>query len=268
MENQAVLQDRLLVVDDEKANVDLLCRFLTREGYDVSGVFNGEQALARISLWLPDLILLDVKMPVMDGLSVCEKLRSDVATRSIPIILLSAHNALEDRLRGLRIGVDDYIGKPFDLEEIKERLKNTLQRRRWDLSTHPLTHLPGSPVIEDEVRRRLRQKKTFAFAYLDLDSFKAYNDVYGYEAGDKVIKCLATFLITAAKEVPDAFAGHVGGDDFIFISTLDHMREAMATLVRQFDIERDFFYNAQDLARGSIQTKNRQGKECTFRCFR
>jgi PleD family two-component response regulator len=257
---------RVLVVDDEKSNVELLCRCLNQEGYEVAAAYNGQEALASVNASAPDLILLDVLMPVLDGLSVCQRLRSEFATRSMPIILLSARNTLEDRLKGLRAGVDDYIGKPFDLEEIKARLEGALRRRRWDLSSHPLTHLPGGPAIEEEVWKRLRIGDPFAFAYIDVDHFKAYNDVYGYEAGDKVIKRLGALLIEAVKGAPDgcAFAGHVGGDDFVFITTIEHMTQIMPAIADGFDGERQTFYHLVDFERGTIQTKNRQGEMQVF----
>src|ERR1035437_1825209 len=123
----------ILIVDDEKTNVEVLTRFMNREGYDTAASCNGREALEAISRSVPDLILLDVIMPVMDGLAVCQKLRMDFMTRSIPIIFLSARNELEDRLKGLRAGVDDYMGKPFELEEVKVRLESALTRRQWDL---------------------------------------------------------------------------------------------------------------------------------------
>ena len=257
---------RVLVVDDEKSNVQLLSRFLNRGGYDVATACNGREALERVSESVPDLVLLDVRMPVMDGLAVCQKLRSDFATRSLPIILLTALNTLKDKLKGLRLGVDDYIGKPFDLEEVQARLEGVLQRRRWDLSSHPLTRLPGSPAIEDEVWKRLKIGSPFAFAYIDVDNFKAYNDVYGYEAGDKVIKRLASLLMEAVKFAPNgcAFAGHVGGDDFVFLSIVDHMEAAMPRIAKNFDAQREAMYHREDLERGALQTKDRQGQVKAF----
>jgi diguanylate cyclase (GGDEF)-like protein len=239
---------------------------LNKGGYDVDTACNGQEALQRVSEMAPDLILLDVVMPVMDGLTVCQKLRADITTRSLPIILLTARNTLEDKLKGLGTGVDDYISKPFDLEELQARLEGALERRRYDLSSHPLTHLPGSPAIEDEVWNRLRIGDPFTFAYIDIDNFKAYNDVYGYEAGDKAIKNLGTILIDVVKLAPQgcAFAGHVGGDDFVFISTLDHMKIVLPQIAERFDALRETLYNREDLDLRTIRTKDRQGQERSF----
>jgi PleD family two-component response regulator len=260
------LRERILIVDDEPTTIQVLTRFLTREGYAVVTASNGEEALRQIQQVKPDLVLLDVTMPILDGLSVCRRLRQDYLTRSLPIILVTGRDTLNDRLSGIRVGIDDYITKPFDLEEVKARLENVLQRRRWDLWSHPLTHLPGSPAIEEEVRKWLRHGSLFAFAYIDIDYFKAFNDIYGYDAGDKVIKDLSVLLLEAVKGSPDgrAFTGHVGGDDFVFLSTIDHMKQCLPRLAEAFDARRAQYYRPDDFKRGGLQTKNRRGEEKAF----
>jgi PleD family two-component response regulator len=227
-----------LIVDDEKTNVAVLSRFLSQRGYATDSAFNGAQALEKITKSQPDVLLLDVLMPVMDGLTVCRTLRADVATQSLPIILVTARTAIDDRITGLKAGVDDYIAKPFDLDEVEARLEGALKRRRLDLSSNPLTHLPGSPTIEEEVWKRLRMGFPFAFAYLDIDQFKAYNDVYGYEAGDKVIKRLGTIMSQAVKRSPtDAtVAGHIGGDDFVLIADVNYMKSIIPRIAVAFDV--------------------------------
>jgi diguanylate cyclase (GGDEF)-like protein len=254
-------RERILIVDDEPATIQLLTRYLTREGYAVVTASNGQEALQQIQASKPDLVLLDVTMPVLDGLSVCRQLRQDYLTRSLPIILVTGRDTLNDRLSGVRVGIDDYITKPFDLVEVKARLEGVLQRRQWDLWSHPLTHLPGSPAIEEEVRKWLRRQDTFAFAYIDIDHFKAFNDIYGYDAGDKVIKDLSVLLVEKIKGSPQsgAFAGHVGGDDFVFLTRPEHMKTVMPEVAAEFDLRRSHYYNAEDLAHGCLSTKNRQG---------
>jgi diguanylate cyclase (GGDEF)-like protein len=145
-------------------------------------------------------------------------------------------------------------------------VKGALERRRWDLWSHPLTRLPGSPAIEEEVRQRLLDDSPFAFAYLDIDFFKAYNDVYGYEAGDRVIKDLSLLLIEAVEGASGdrAFVGHVGGDDFVLLAAIDPMKTVLPRIARAFDAKRNIYYHPPDLERGAIQTKSRQGQERLF----
>ena len=257
---------RILIVDDEPSVVQVVSRFLGREGYQADSASNGEEALAKIRLDIPDVLLLDVKMPVLDGLSVCQRLRADFHTRGLPIVLLTGNGAVEDRLQGFKTGADDYLTKPFYLDELKIRVEGALQRRRWDQGTHPLTHLPGSPAIEEEVRRRLALGEPFAFAYIDIDHFKSYNDAYGYESGDRVIKEVADSLIESAVG-PDAakgFPAHVGGDDFVFIAPIEAMRESLPEIAARFDARREAHYRQDDLAAGSIRCKNRRGEVQEF----
>ena len=227
-------------MDDDPTVIQLVSRFLKREGYSVLSAVNGREALDTILKEKPDVVLLDVTMPVLDGLSVCRTMRADFRMRGTPIILLTGNLTREDRIEGYKTGADDFLTKPFNLDELKIRIDGALHRRRWDQGTHPLTHLPGSPGIEEEVRRCLFLGDPFAFAYIDIDQFKAFNDAYGYEAGDRVIKELAESLIQSAIQIDTriAFPGHIGGDDFVFIAPIEVMKAVLPRIVDRFDRER------------------------------
>ncbi len=265
-EGDAPRATRILVVDDEPTVVQIISRFLGREGYHADCAVNGEEALAKIREQMPDVLLLDVKMPVLDGLSVCRAMRADFRTRGLPIILLTGNGGLEDRLQGYKTGADDFLTKPFNLDELKIRVEGALQRRHWDQGTHPLTHLTGSPGIEEEVRRRLGLGEPFAFAYIDIDHFKAFNDVYGYEAGDRVIKEVADSMIQSAIEshTRKGFPGHIGGDDFVLIAPIEDMKEILPEITERFDAQRLAHYRPEDRERGTTRCKNRRGQEQQF----
>jgi diguanylate cyclase (GGDEF)-like protein len=259
------MKTRVLVVDDEPINRRLLTRTLEDVGYNVICANEGRSALKLLEKSIPDLILLDIYMPGPDGLSICRELRQNFRTKSVPIILLTAHGTARDRVEGFRNGADDYITKPFDLQELKVRINGTLTRRRWDLASQPLTSLPGSPAIAEEVNHRLHAGIPFAFAYIDIDQFKAYNDTYGYDAGDKVIRMLATSLVEAAQcQNTGAFPGHVGGDDFVLLGPIESLKLAMNDVARLFDSSRGRFYRREDLHRGHIVSINRQGVSQRF----
>jgi PleD family two-component response regulator len=257
---------RILVVDDEPTVIQMVTRYLGGSGYLLDSATNGQEALQKVHRRAPDVLLLDVSMPVIDGLSVCRNLRQDFRTKGLPIILLTAKISLEDRLKGYKSGADDYVIKPFDLDELKVRIEGALERRRWDQGTHPLTHLPGSPGIEEEVRRLLEKGGPFAFAYIDIDNFKAYNDSYGYDAGDKIIKEVADSLIESAvaSNLRMGFPGHVGGDDFVLIAPLEAMKLILPEIADGFDIRRYAHYPPEDRERGTTRCKNRRGEEQEF----
>jgi diguanylate cyclase (GGDEF)-like protein len=263
---EASKTSRILVVDDEPAVIQLVSRYLGRAGYDLDSASNGQEALQKVHRRAPDVLLLDIKMPVVDGLSVCRTLRQDFRTKGLPIILLTAKMSLEDRLCGYQSGADDYMVKPFDLDELKVRVEGALERRRWDQGAHPLTHLPGSPGIEEEVRRRLEKSAPFAFAYIDIDNFKAYNDAYGYDAGDRIIKEVADSLIESAvaSNLRMGFPGHVGGDDFVFIGPIEALKLILPEVTDGFDARRYAHYSSEDRERGSTRCKNRRGEVQEF----
>lgn len=256
----------ILVVDDEPVNRRLLERYLTGAGYSVRLAEDGKQALRQVSERPPDLMLVDIAMPLLDGLSFCRLMRDNLATRAIPIILVTAKNPHESRIRGFAAGADDFMDKPFELDELKVRIEGALKRRRWSLLIQPLTRLPSSPALEEEVWKRLTLDLPWAFAYIDIDNFKAYNDVYGYERGDRVIKDLGNLLIEASLSSQDErpFPGHIGGDDFALVASPAHMERAVQALAAAFDAQRDRYYSPVDRERGVITTQNRRGKAQDF----
>jgi diguanylate cyclase (GGDEF)-like protein len=256
----------VLVVDDEPAVVQMVSRYLDNAGYSVETATDGRQALEKIRAHVPDAVLLDIKMPRLDGISVCRALRQDFRTRGLPVIFITAQMALSDRLHGYQSGADDYVVKPFDLAELKVRIEGALRRKRWDQWAHPLTGLPGSPGIEEEVRRRVLRSATFAFAYLDIDYFKSYNDAYGYDAGDRMIKMLAKSLVdsSVAEDMLMGFPAHIGGDDFALIAPPEAMAFILKNVTDQFDAQRDSYYSPDDLERHSVRSMGRTGKEQEF----
>jgi DNA-binding response OmpR family regulator len=248
-----------LVVDDDPIILCILEKALTRIGYLVTTATNASAALRRIDRSVPEVILTDMVMPGINGKSFCRRIRKNPKTSGVPIIMISTGTELEERLQGFRAGADDYITKPFDVLEVKARLDRLVVRNQHALSSNPLSHLPGNPSIELEANRRLADNRPFAFAYIDIDDFKAYNDVYGYQAGDRVIKDLARLLVTASSSTSAAaFVGHVGGDDFVIISTAEEMRAILKIVLASFDQEAGGYYTSKDRERGGLVTSNRQ----------
>jgi PleD family two-component response regulator len=216
--SEASSQAIILVADDEDAIVGLLQEALKSVSYDVLVAHDGEEALEQISHKTPDLVVLDVQMPKMDGYAVCKQIKSDMYLRHIPVLMLTSQAGVQSKITGLEQGADDYLTKPFEMEELLARIRTLLRRARIDLEANPLTRLPGNVTIENEIVYRIKNKSPFAVLYVDLNSFKAYNDVYGFVKGDDVIRETARLLRVVAE--PDGgFIGHIGGDDFIVITT-------------------------------------------------
>lgn len=254
---------RILVVDDEDDIRDVLRITLEGEGYEVSEATNGEEGLKAILAHAPDLVLLDYKMPRMTGLEVCAKIKKDLLLRHLPVIMVTGKGEIHDKIDGIDSGADDYIVKPFEPKELLARIRMVIRRTVRDLEANPLTRLPGNVSILNELSQRLASRKLFTVCYVDLDKFKTYNDTYGFEHGDEVIKETARILIRAVQDAgkPEDFIGHIGGDDFVIVSEVETSERIAAKVVELFDKSVPSFYNETDRAQGYIVAKDRQGVE-------
>jgi diguanylate cyclase (GGDEF)-like protein len=256
---------RILIADDLPDLLQALKDTLEREGFLVDAVADGEAALTAIRADPPDIAVLDLKMPRLNGFQVCRALREDPLLENLPVVILSASGSRENRIEGLDLGADDFIVKPVDIRELMARIRMILKRTRQGLDANPLTRLPGNLSIESRIERAIKDERPLAVLYVDLNQFKAYNDVYGYDAGDRVIKALARVLVDQLRAGGAIdFVGHIGGDDFIALSTPDRMEQAANKICSQFDAIVPSFYNAADRARGKIVAADRQGQTREF----
>jgi diguanylate cyclase (GGDEF)-like protein len=260
------MSESILVVDDDPDVARFVEVNLRSAGYDVNVASNGEEALERAVELRPDLVLLDVMMPKLDGFEVAQRLRRDPRTSASSIIMLTAKALSSDKVLGLSSGADDYIIKPFDPVELLARVKGTLRRAREMRALSPLTGLPGNIRIQEEIRRRVSENQPFALLYADLDHFKAYNDHYGFVRGDRAIQSLARLVTETVHEVagPEGFVGHVGGDDFVVIVGPTLATDVAHTLCQRFDDQVPHLYDSDDVARGGIDVKDRQGQPGRF----
>src|SRR4051794_24719318 len=231
------LMSTVLVVDDDVDIARFIEVNLRLEGFDVLVAHDGQEALEVIGDQLPDLALVDVMMPRIDGVELTRRLRSDPLTASLPVIMLTAKSLSVDKVVGLTAGADDYIIKPFDTLELIARVRSTLRRNAEMRAASPLTNLPGNTRIDDEIAHRINSGHPFAVCYLDIDNFKAFNDAYGFLRGDDAILALARALQRALLETgkPTPFLGHIGGDDFVVVCDVDQAEKLCARALELFD---------------------------------
>jgi len=252
---------KILIIDDSELMVRYVTDILFAAGYDVVSALNGTEGIRKVQEEKPDLVVLDVVMPEMNGFEVCKALRDDESNNLMPIIILTAQDNEDYKLTCLELGADDYITKPFNQRELLSRVNNTLKRIERNRRANPLTGLRGNTEIQSEINRRIAKKTGFSVIYADLDNFKAYNDVYGFASGDRAIKLTAD-IITYNVHLcgnPDDFIGHVGGDDFVVITVPDKDAEICRGIIREFDHKICELYSLQDREKGYIVTANRQG---------
>jgi diguanylate cyclase (GGDEF)-like protein len=252
-------RELVLVADDDEDIVRFVEVNLRLEGFDVATASNGEEALAAAYDLAPDLVLLDVMMPALDGYEVCQRLRNDSRTKHISIIMLTAKSLSADKVVGLTAGADDYMIKPFDPIELVARVKSALRRSREMRDVNPLTQLPGNVQVQEEVSRRVAKGDPFALVYIDLDNFKAFNDHYGFLRGDEAIKLLAQCIGSALDSVTEQnFLGHVGGDDFVVIVGPDASESLAGAIIDAWDRLVVDLYDEEDAKRGYIEVVDRK----------
>jgi len=255
------MPETILVVDDDPDIARFVEVNLRSAGYDVAVAADGEEALEKANEMRPDLVLLDVMMPRIDGFEVAQRLRRNPQTQNTSIIMLTAKALSTDKVLGLTAGADDYIIKPFAPIELLARVKGTLRRAKEMRNLSPLTGLPGNIRIQEEIERMVREGKPFSVLYSDLDNFKAYNDQKGFVRGDRMIQSAARIIQDAVVEMggPDAFVGHVGGDDFIAMTTPEVAEDVAKRICERFEQAKADFYEPEDIERGFVRIEDRKG---------
>lgn len=255
-------REKILTIDDDSDILDVLAITLS-DNYDVISASNGKEGLEMVRSKNPDLIITDYNMPVMSGPEFCKELRKDILFRHIPVIMLTGKGEVKDMVFGIEAGADDYIIKPFEPDTLLARIRMILRRTIMSLDANPLTRLPGNTSIMDELQARISSGKPFAVGYADLDKFKIYNDKYGFEKGDEVIRATARIIVENGNRIvgKDIFIGHIGGDDFVFICADEIANQLSEAILAEFDKTAPSFYNETDRTAGYITGKDRQGNE-------
>jgi signal transduction histidine kinase/DNA-binding response OmpR family regulator len=257
---------RVLVVDDDPAIRAICVDVLTTHGYEVDEAGTCAEARRLVRERRPHLLLVDVQLPDGDGFQLLEGLQAERGAEPFAAVFLTARGEISDKTRGLRLGADDYLTKPFDAQELVARIDGVLRRREAALHASPMTRLPGNRAIEREVDRRLQAQIPFALSYLDLDNLKAFNDTYGYAKADGVVLQTARILsdVLAAHGGEEAFLGHVGGDDFVILTVPDRADRVCKEAIAAFDRVIPLYYDREDRERGYIEAKDRFGTRRRF----
>ena len=255
-------KEKILIVDDDPDIRDVL-QITLSDNYEVTSAQNGKEGLAQVKAANPDLIISDYMMPVMNGREMLKELKKDILLSHIPVIMLTGKGETKDIVSGIEAGADDYLVKPFEPDTLLARIHMILRRTTRSLDANPLTHLPGNASIMEEFQHRMSRGQPFAVGYADLDQFKIYNDKYGFEKGDEIIRATARILISAVRGIggEDTFIGHIGGDDFVFVSSDALADNICQKIIEDFDKIVPSFYNEEDRKAGYIVGKDRQGNE-------
>jgi diguanylate cyclase (GGDEF)-like protein len=255
-------EGRVLLVEDDPELMEFVRFMLLQEKYHVITANNGEDALVRARADRPDIILLDVLLPKVHGFEVCQRLRQDPATCLIPIIMVTSLTAIKDRLTGIKLGADEYVSKPFEPVELLARVERLIVRSRQSLAANPLTGLPGTVVLEQEIRRRLEDGESFSVALTDLNGFGTYNDLYGFERGDGVLRVLGAIVRSALVELGNRndAAMHLDADDFAYVSTPARAEVVAARILENVESLMPMQYDEASREKGYMESKDGSGR--------
>ncbi len=253
---------RILVVEDDVDISNMLRIYFDSQGYEVLVASRGQDALDTCRRKLPNIVVLDIMLPDIDGYEVCRRLRSNLRTSHIPILFLTQKDERSDKIAGLELGADDYITKPFDIEELKWRVQNALKRAQYENLTNPTTGLPSSKLIEEQLKQLIR-RNGWTILYIGLNDFEPFKEVHGFVAGDDVLRFLAMLLTESVDEIGTVndFIGHVGGDDFILVTTTEKAEPLRQRLIEQFSTDVGTFYSFLEREKGFMTVTDADGNE-------
>ena len=257
---------QILVIEDDADTRELLQDALEAAGFRVQVATSGQEGISALQEHVPDIVLLDQLLPGMSGLEVCRQIRRQPGLAAVPVVMLTALSRSTDQVAGLNAGADDYVTKPFHVDELQARLHSHVRRTRRERQLNPLTGLPGNLAIDGAIDDRLLASEPFAVAWIDLDNFKAYNDRYGYYAGDQVLEATGRLLMSVLEQCDRerSFAGHIGGDDYVLVTPIEQIERAGRARVAGFDALTPAFYHQEDRERGFIPAVSRTGEEQAF----
>ncbi len=244
---------RILIVEDDFDISNMLRIFFTGQGYHVDVAARGNDALEICRKKLPDLIVLDIMLPDIDGYEVCKVMRTTTRTSHIPIIFLTQKDERSDRIAGLELGADDYITKPFDIEELKLRVRTAINTYKRHNMTDPITGLPSSRLIEDQLRNLMRTSD-WTYLQIGIDQIEPFSDEYGFLARDEVLRFTTLILNEVDDELGtlDDFIGHATSNTFVLVTMADNVPVMIEELRQQFDEGILSHYSFIDREQGGI----------------
>ncbi len=250
-------KSKILIVEDDLDVAEMLNAYFRVQGYEVYTVNWGEDGVLSSQTVHPDLVILDIRLPDIDGYEVARRLRSDRRTQDIPIIFLTEKRERADRLQGLELGADDYITKPFDVQELRLRVRNALKRVSQGSLNNPVSGLPEGALVDERLTESV-QKKNLGFLLISLENMDAFREAYGFVASDDVLRAVSVMIANTLREAssPDDFLGHIGSTDFVLIVPSANLSPLQERLRARLEQSLDYFYPIKDRERAA-KSRNR-----------
>jgi DNA-binding response OmpR family regulator len=257
------IKPKILIIEDDLDVAEMLNAYFRVQGYDVFTVNWGEDGVRSCQTVHPDLVILDIRLPDIDGYEVARRIRGDRRTADVPIIFLTEKRDRADRLQGLELGADDYITKPFDVQELRLRVRNALRRVSQGSLTNPVTGLPEGGLVDEKLSEILG-KDGFALLSVSINNMDAFREAYGFVASDDVLRAISFMIMNTMRETsrPEDFLGHLDATDFILVLQSSNLAALSQKLSARLEQSVEYFYPIRDRERMS-KNKFRLGSQLT-----
>ncbi len=245
-------KSKILIVEDDLDVAEMLNAYFRVQGYEVFTVNWGEDGVRAAQTVLPDLIILDIRLPDIDGYEVARRVRTDRRTNEIPIIFLTEKRERIDRLQGFEVGADDYITKPFDVQELRLRVRNALKRVSQGSLTNPVSGLPEGPLVEERLSEAIH-KSGWALIHICINHLDAFREAYGFVASDDVLRAISLMIHNTMKETgdPEDFIGHLSPTDFVIVISPANLAAFQDRIRTRLEQSLDYFYPIKDREQAS-----------------
>lgn len=242
-------KSQILIVEDDLDLAEMLNSYFKVQGYDVLTAAWGEEAVKIGVEQLPNLVVLDIRLPDIDGYEVCRRLRNDRRTADIPIIFLTEKRDRVDKLAGLELGVVDYITKPFDIQELRLRVRNALRRASLTTLVNPVTGLAEGQLVDEQLGNLLQDGVDgWAALAACIDGLTEFREHHGFIAADDVLRAVSLMISNAVRDVgtPDDFLGHLGPGDFLIIANRSRVEVIQERIQTRIHRSIEYLYPLQD----------------------
>jgi DNA-binding response OmpR family regulator len=248
----AEAKSKILIVEDDLDVAEMLNAYFRVQGYEVFTVNWGEDGVRAAQTVLPDLVILDIRLPDIDGYEVARRVRSDRRTHEIPIIFLTEKRERIDRLQGFEVGADDYITKPFDVQELRLRVRNALKRMSQGSLTNPVSGLPEGPLVEERLSEVIH-KSGWALLHISINHLDSFREAYGFVASDDVLRAISLMIHNTMKETgsTDDFLGHLSPTDFAVVVSPSNLEPFQERIRSRLEQSLDYFYPIKDREQAS-----------------
>ncbi|RJP54032.1 MAG: response regulator [Anaerolineaceae bacterium] len=245
-------KQKILIVEDDIDVAEMVTAYFRAQGYEVLTVNWGEDGVRACQANHPDLAILDIRLPDIDGYEVARRLRSDRRTSDVPIIFLTEKRERADKLQGLELGADDYITKPFDIQELRLRVRNALQRISQGSLTNPVSGLPEGALVDERLTAATKDDG-LSLLLVSLENLDAFREIYGFVASDDVLRAFSMMIHNTMMELgaKDDFLGHLGPAEFVLVMQAANLPSVQERLRSRLTQSLDYFYPIKDRERAS-----------------